>query len=64
MKIGPRYIGKVTYDSIVVHIEKMEITNAYKIKMNPIDFEKLVLEYNILFRMDFKMVMQIDSIPI
>ena len=44
MKTGPRYIGNVNYASIVSHIEKLKSTDQYKIKMNPGDFEKLVLE--------------------
>ena len=62
MKTGPRYIGIVNYASIVVHIEKLGISNSYKIKMNPIDFENLVLEYEHLFQRDFKSVMNIKGI--
>lgn len=64
MKTGPRYIGEVNYASIVAHIEKVGITDAYKIKMNPVDFEKLVLEYEHLFQKDFKSVMYIEGIPV
>lgn len=64
MKTGPRYIGDVNYASIVAHIEKLEITDLYKIKMNPVDFERLVLEYKQLFQTDFKNVMQIKGIPV
>jgi hypothetical protein len=64
MKIGPRYIGNVNYTSIVVHIEKLNITDEYKIKMNPVDFEKLVSEYEQLFQKDFKSVMYISNIPV
>jgi hypothetical protein len=62
MKTGPRYIGEVHYASIVAHIEKLNITDLYKIKMNPIDFEKLVIEYKRLFQMDFNVVMEIAGI--
>jgi len=64
MKTGPRYIGEVNYVSIVAHIEKLGITNAYKIKMNPIDFGKLILEYEKLFQKDFKTIMQISGIHV
>ena len=62
MKTGPRYIGIVNYASIVAHIEKLGISNSYKIKMNPIDFENLVLEYEHVFQRDFKSVMNIKGI--
>jgi len=62
MKTGPRYIGEVNYTSIVAHIEKLNITDLYKIKMNPIDFEKLVVEYKQLFQRDFNVVMKIAGI--
>jgi hypothetical protein len=62
MKTGPRYIGEVHYASIVAHIEKLNITDLYKIKMNPIDFEKLVVEYKQLFQKDFNVVMEIAGI--
>jgi hypothetical protein len=64
MKTGPRYIGEVHYASIVAHIEKLNITDVYKIKMNPIDFEKLVIEYKRLFQMDFKTIMKIAGISV
>ena len=64
MKTGPRYIGDVNYASIVAHIKKLSITDIYKIKMNPIDFEKLVLEYKELFQKDFKYVMNIVGISV
>lgn len=64
MKTGPRYIGNVNYASIISHIEKLKSTDQYKIKMNPGDFEKLVLEYKLLFQKDFRSVMQIASIPV
>jgi len=64
MKTGPRYIGEVNYVSIVAHIEKLGITDTYKIKMNPIDFGKLVLEYEKLFQKDFKTIMQISGIHV
>jgi hypothetical protein len=64
MKTGPRYIGNVNYASIVAHIEKVGITDLYKIKMNPVDFEKLVVEYAALFQKDFKSVMNITGIPV
>lgn len=64
MKTGPRYIGEVNYASIVAHIEEIGITDAYKIKMNPFNFEKLVLEYEQLFQQDFKSVMCIAGIPV
>jgi hypothetical protein len=64
MKTGPRYIGDVNYASIVAHIEKLEITDLYKVKMNPVDFEKLLIEYKQLFQKDFRTVMQIAGIPV
>ncbi len=64
MKTGPRYIGDVNYASIVAHIGKMNITDLYKIKMNPVDFEKLVIEYEHLFQTDFKSVMNIAGISV
>lgn len=64
MKTGPRYIGEVNYASIVAHIEKLGITNQYKIKMNPVDFEKLVLEYEQLFQKDFRLIMNIAGISV
>lgn len=64
MKTGPRYIGEVNYASIVAHIEKLGITNQYKIKMNPVDFEKLVLEYMQVFQKDFRTVMNIAGISV
>ncbi|WP_018345111.1 hypothetical protein [Cytophaga aurantiaca] len=64
MKTGPRYIGSVNYASIVAHIEKLSITDLYKIKMNPVDFEKLVSEYQELFKKDFTSVMHIAGIPV
>ena len=64
MKIGPRYIGDVNYAAIAAHIEKLTITDLYKIKMNPVDFEKLLLEYRLLFQKDFRMVMQISGVPV
>ena len=64
MKTGPRYIGNVTYASIVAHIEKSGITNQYKIKMNPVDFEKLVLEYEQVFQKDFRYIMTISGIAV
>ena len=64
MKIGPRYIGTVNYASIVAHIEKIGITDAHKIKMNPVDFENLIQEYNILFQTDFNTVMKISGIDV
>ncbi len=64
MKTGPRYIGEVNYASIVAHIEKLSITNQYKIKMNPLNFEKLIVEYAELFKKDFKTVLHISGIPV
>lgn len=64
MKIGPRYIGTVNYASIVAHIEKIGITDAHKIKMNPFDFEKLIQEYAALFQTDFNAVMKISGIDV
>ena len=64
MKTGPRYIGDVNYGSIVAHIEKISITDLYKIKMNPVDFKKLVMEYAQLFQKDFKSVMRIKGISV
>jgi len=64
MKTGPRYIGDVNYASIVAHIEKLGITNQYKIKMNPVDFEKLVLEYEQVFQKDFRAIMNIAGISV
>jgi hypothetical protein len=64
MKIGPRYIGDVNYAAIAAHIEKLTITDLYKIKMNPVDFEKLLLEYELLFQKDFKTVMEISGVPV
>ena len=64
MKTGPRYIGEVNYASIVAHIEKIGITNQYKIKMNPVNFEKLVLEYQQLFQKDFRTIMSIAGIAV
>lgn len=64
MKTGPRYIGNVNYASIVAHIEKIGITDQYKIKMNPVDLEKLVLEYKQLFQKDFKLIMKIEGIAV
>lgn len=64
MKTGPRYIGDVNYLSIVAHIEKIGITDVYKIKMNPVDFEKLVFEYEQLFQKDFRNIMHISGIPV
>ena len=64
MKTGPRYIGDVNYASIVAHIEKLGITNQYKIKMNPVDFEKLVLEYEQVFQKDFRTIMKIAGISV
>lgn len=64
MKIGPRYIGDVNYAAIVAHIEKLTITDLYKIKMNPADFEKLLVEYKLLFQKDFKTVMEISGVPV
>jgi hypothetical protein len=64
MKIGPRYIGNVNYASIVAHIEILGITDEYKIKMNPINFEKLVSEYEQLFQKIFKSGMYILDIPV
>ncbi|MGN6648379.1 MAG: hypothetical protein ACTHJT_17775 [Cytophaga sp.] len=64
MKTGPRYIGDVNYAAIVAHIEKLNITDLYKIKMNPVDFAKLVVEYGLLFQKDFKTVMEISGVPV
>jgi hypothetical protein len=64
MKIGPRYIGLVCYNTIHAHILSLGITDAYKIKMNPIDFEKLRIEYSELFKVDFTTVMQIGGIAV
>lgn len=64
MKMGPRYIGDVNYASILAHIEKIGITDQYKIKMNPVDFEKLVLEYEQLFQKDFTSIMKIAGIAV
>ena len=64
MKTSPRYIGDVNYASIRAHIEKLNIRDGYKIKMNPIDFEKLVVEYRQLFQKDFYVVMEIAGISV
>jgi len=64
MKTGPRYIGEVNYASVVAHIEKLGITDLYKIKMNPVNFEKLVLEYEQLFQKDFRSIMNIAGIAV
>lgn len=63
MKTGPRYIGVVNYASIVTHIEELALTDEYKIKMNPIDFEKLVVEYKTLFTRDFNEILNIKGVP-
>ncbi|ABG59409.1 hypothetical protein [Cytophaga hutchinsonii] len=64
IKTGPRYIGEVNYASIVAHVEKLGITDLYKIKMNPVDFEKLILEYEKKFQKDFRTVLLIAGIPV
>ena len=64
MKIGPRYIGRVCYDTIHAHIIALGITDAYKIKMNPVDFNALCMEYGTLFKADFKTLMQIHGIAV
>ena len=64
MKTGPRYIGEVNYASIVAHIEKLGITDLYKIKMNPVNFKNLVQEYKSLFQKDFNAIMKISGIDV
>ena len=64
MKTGPRYIGDVNYASIRAHIEKLNIRDGYKIKMNPKKKKKLVVEYRQLFQKDFYVVMEIAGISV
>lgn len=64
MKTGPRYIGIVNHGAIAAHIEALGITALYKIKMHPVDFEKLVVEYRQLFQKDFNTVLQISGVSV
>lgn len=64
MKIGPRYIGDVNYASIISHLEKIGITDQFKIKMNPVNFDNLVEEYAALFQMDFNTIRKISGIDV
>ena len=64
MKIGPRYIGVVNIDTISAHIQALNITDTYKIKMNPINFEALLVEYRLRFEKDFLLINNLSGISI
>lgn len=54
MKIGPKYIGKITYKSLRDFILDEELTENDSIKLNSLNFDDLILEFREFYNESFK----------
>ena len=64
MKIGPKYIGQINYKMIKNFILDEDLTADDLVKLNPQNFDDLILEYREFYKYSFLAPIQILGVDI
>jgi len=54
MKVGPKYIKQITLKSVQHFILDEKLTDDFGIKLNPKNFDDLILEYRTIYGNSFQ----------